>query len=119
MDKDDWEEEFDETEFSHDPGEALQREIERSKAMKVERLKLRNNIEALETQNTFLREQNQKLEAESHRLKEKLAGEPGPSHRNNALGPASRAGLPARWALYLLMFNLTSLGVLLYFILQK
>ncbi|MFQ5672561.1 MAG: hypothetical protein ACE5G9_05660 [Nitrospinales bacterium] len=43
------------------PEEALRREIEKSKALKVERLALRNEIETLKSENRRLREENRRL----------------------------------------------------------
>lgn len=43
------------------PEEALRREIERTKALKVERLRLRDEVEKLRAENLELREENRKL----------------------------------------------------------
>lgn len=43
------------------PEEALRKEIEKSKALKVERLQLRNQLGSLRLQNQRLQEENQRL----------------------------------------------------------
>ena len=50
-----WQEPFDDDAVTLGPEEALRREIERSKALKVDRLKLRDRIETLEKENAALR----------------------------------------------------------------
>ena len=52
--------------ITSDPEGALQRETEKSKALKVERLQLRNKIESLRSENLRLREENQQLKEKTH-----------------------------------------------------
>jgi len=92
------------------PEEALEREIAKSKALKVERLQLRDQVEKLTDQNRSL--QNQ-LEA----LKQNQDGSADNSHSGSPQ-PQDRF-LPNRWAFILLVFNLTAIGLLLIYLLQK
>ena len=60
-----WEEPLEEDGLTLGPEEALQREIEKSKALKVDRLRLRDEIEKLKAETTDLTRKN-------HLLKERL-----------------------------------------------
>ena len=51
MSDDDWKKPSDYEGITLDPEEALEREIAKSKALKVERLELRNRVEALDQEN--------------------------------------------------------------------
>ena len=109
---DDWQDIPEDDGLTLGPEDALEREIARSKALKVERLQLRDRVEKLESE-------VRALTAENHKLKT----EPGPG-RNQESAPQESASptgplLPARWALYLLAFNLTALGLLIFFLLKK
>jgi septal ring factor EnvC (AmiA/AmiB activator) len=55
QDDEKWQEPFEDDGVTLGPEEALKREIERSKALKVDRLKLRDRIETLEKENAALR----------------------------------------------------------------
>ena len=99
------------------PEEALGREISKSKALKVERLKLKDRVEQLTAQNKSLRDENDAL-------KQKPKSSPGnrePSpHTSNSKPPQrSKPFLPNRWAFILLAFNLAAIGILLLFLLQR
>jgi hypothetical protein len=99
------------------PEEALGREIAKSKALKIERLQLKDRVEKLTAQNRALRDENDALkkhqQARSSDSSEK-ADIPTPA----ASQPANRF-LPNRWAFILLIFNLTAIGILLLFLLQR
>ena len=101
------------------PEEALAREIAKSKALKVERLQLKDQVEQLTAHNQILR-------AENEALKRRLAGPDGPEVSTDAAesfptGPHRHRSffLPDRWAFFLLAFNLAAIGILLIFLLQK
>jgi hypothetical protein len=100
MSDEEWKDPFEENGVTLGPEEALRREIEKSKSLKVERLKLRDEIEKLRAENARL---NQEIENQIQR----------PDPNPQASSP------PRRWSLFLLIFNLCALGTLLYFILQK
>ena len=53
-----WEEPLEEDGLTLGPEEALQREIEKSKALKVDRLRLRDEIEKLKAETTDLTQKN-------------------------------------------------------------
>ncbi len=55
QDDEKWQEPFEDEGITLGPEEALKREIDRSKALKVDRLKLRDRIETLENENAALR----------------------------------------------------------------
>ena len=67
-----WEEPLEEDGLTLGPEEALQREIEKSKALKVDRLLLRDEIEKLKAETTDLTRKN-------HLLKERLTALGNPS----------------------------------------
>ncbi len=56
-----WEEPTEEDGLTLGPEEALQREIEKSKTLKVDRLRLRDEIEKLKTEKSNLAKKNQQL----------------------------------------------------------
>ena len=67
-----WEEPLEEDGLTLGPEEALQREIEKSKAVKADRLRLRDEIEKLKAETTDLTRKN-------HLLKERLTALGNPS----------------------------------------
>ena len=67
-----WEEPLEEDGLTLGPEEALQREIEKSKTLKVDRLRLRDEIEKLKAETTDLTRKN-------HLLKERLTALGNPS----------------------------------------
>jgi hypothetical protein len=99
------------------PEEALEREIAKSKALKVERLQLKDQVERLTDENRSLQDQ---LEA----LKQNQKGSPGshehsPDTHYSGSTRSSDRFLPNRWAFFILVFNLTAIGLLLIYLLQK
>ena len=56
-----WEEPLEDNGLTLGPEETLQHEIEKSKSLKVDRLRLRDEIEQLKAQNKELKEKNQQL----------------------------------------------------------
>jgi hypothetical protein len=117
---DEWQDTPEEDGITLGPEEALEREIAKSKALKVERLQLRDQVERLTVQNRSLCDQ---LEA----LKQKPKGSPGdlehspdtPNSPHSGTPPPANGFLPNRWAFFLLVFNLTAIGLLLIYLLQK
>ena len=99
------------------PEEALGREIAKSKALKVERLQLKDRVEQLTAQNKSLRDENDAL-------KQKSKSSPGSrehsTHTSSSKLPQhAKPFLPNRWAFILLAFNLAAIGILLLFLLQR
>ena len=56
-----WEEPLDDNGLTLGPEETLQREIEKSKSLKIDRLRLKDEIEKLKEQNENLQEKNRQL----------------------------------------------------------
>ena len=103
MSDEDWKEPFEENGITLGPEEALRKEIEKSKGLKVERLKLKDQIEKLRSENALLTDRIEALENETHKpLSIPVQQSPSP-----------------KWSLFLLIFNSCALGILLYFLFQK
>ena len=117
---DEWQDTAEDDGITLGPEEALEREIAKSKALKVERLQLKDRVEQLTAQNRAL---NDQLEV----LKQKRESSPGGQEHSNHEAHTTNSGppqttnhsLPNRWAFILLIFNLTAIGILLLFLLQK
>lgn len=117
---DEWQDTAEDDGITLGPEEALGREIAKSKALKVERLQLKDRVEQLTAQNRAL---NDQLEV----LKQKRESSPGGREHSNHEADTSNSrppqptnhSLPNRWAFILLIFNLTAIGILLLFLLQK
>jgi hypothetical protein len=99
------------------PEEALAREIARSKALKVERLRLKDQVERLTAQNRALSEKNEALKGK-HRDSSENREPSDPIPHSSSLRPGSRY-LPDQWAFILLVFNLAAIGILLFFLLKN
>ena len=81
-----WEEPPEEDGLTLGPEEALQREIEKSKTLKVDRLHLRDEIEKLKAETTDLAQKN-------HLLKERLSALGDPSSEPEKTSALSRKAL--------------------------
>jgi len=69
MDNDEkWEEPLEENGLTLGPEESLQREIEKSKSLKVDRLRLKDEIEKLKAQKEDLKEKNRQLHQKIEKL---------------------------------------------------
>ncbi len=124
------------------PEEALAREIAKSKALKVERLRLQDQVEQLTARNQALRDQNEALKqnresrsggtGEPPRQFQTMNHAPGlsvdanpqqapalPSWVQRHAGRPRGPFLPGRWVFFLLIFNLAAIGILLLFMLQN
>lgn len=105
MSDEDWKDPYEENGITLGPEEALRREIEKSKSLKVERLKLKDEIEKLRSENVQLMNN---LEAQKKEIQYQY--------------PISPKNVPPSFpklSLFLLVFNLCALGFLLFFISQK
>ena len=106
----DWKEPYEDDSVTLGPEEALRREIEKTKALKVERLQLKDTIEKLRAENAAL--------AESHRLLRKKTGILADATNDETVSQSRSDRSPAPgWAFFLLIFNLTAAGTLLFFLL--
>ena len=106
----DWEEPYEDDSVTLGPEEALRREIEKTKALKVERLQLKDTIEKLRAENATL--------AESHRFLEKKMGVLAGTTSDETVSQSRSDHPPAPgWAFFLLILNITAAGALLFFLL--
>ena len=79
-----WKEPMEEDGLTLGPEEALQKEIEKSKTLKVDRLRLRDEIEKLKSEKSVLSQKNQKLKDRLTKL-ENSAPEKTASSSTNSL----------------------------------
>jgi hypothetical protein len=117
---DEWQDISEDDGITLGPEEALAREIAKSKALKVERLQLKDQVERLTAHNQSLRDENEALK----KLRQARSGALEDSPEEADIPPSDaprRKGLflPNRWAFILLAFNLTAIGILLFFLLQR
>ena len=115
---DDWEKPYEDDGLTLGPENALNREIQKSKTLKVEKLKLKDTVQKLKAENDNLLKNNQSL-------KQKLDSFTGQSAPENKF---SNEQFPAvvltdqtpsiRWSFFLLFFNLIALGILLILLLK-
>ena len=117
---DEWQDISEEDGITLGPEEALEREIAKSKALKVERLQLRDQVERLSAQNRALRDQLEALNPNYGEDSEKSGQrtETVPDRRSEVPSPY-RGFLSTRWAFFLLAFNLAAIGVLVFYLLQR
>jgi len=104
--EDNWENPYEEVGVTLGPEEALLRETEKTKALKVEKLQLKDTIEKLQSKNNALANVNNSLEQKLGSLTEQ-------SSSSIRLETAQTHTL--RWAYLLLIFNLTALIILIFF----
>ena len=104
--EDNWENLYEEDGVTLGPEEALLRETEKTKALKVEKLQLKDTIEKLQSKNDTLVNVNNSLEQKLISLTEQ-------SSSNIHLETDQTHTL--KWAYLLLIFNLTALIILILF----
>jgi len=104
--EDNWENPYEEDGVTLGPEEALLREIEKTKTLKVEKLQLKNANEKLQSENETLVNVNNSLEQKLTSLTEQ-------SPSNIHLQTDQPHTL--KWAYLLLIFNLTALITLILF----
>ena len=104
--KDEWESPYEDDGVTLGPEEALIRESEKTKGLKVEKLQLQDTIEKLQNENNTLANDN-------HSLEQKLRSLTKQSSSSIFLKTDQTHAL--RWAYLLLIFNLTALIVLILF----
>lgn len=115
---DEWQDTQEDDGITLGPEAALEREIAKSKALKVERLQLKDQVEQLTAENQALRKANEAFN--KHGPARSSTWEDSPEEANIPAFNAPRAAfLPNRWVFILLIFNLTAIGILLLFLLQK
>ena len=104
--KDDWENPYEEDGVTLGPEEALLRETEKTKALKVEKLQLKDTIEKLRSKNNTLANVNNSLEQKLRSLTEQSS---------SSIRLETDQIHTLRWAYLLLIFNLTALIILILF----
>ena len=116
---DDWEKPYEDDGLTLGPENALNREIQKSKTLKVEKLQLKDTIEKLKAENDALSKTNQSLEQKLNSLTDQPAwgDNPDPVQYSPILQTtqATRIG----WPFFLLVFNLAAAGILLIFLLKQ
>ena len=104
--EDNWENPYEEDGVTLGPEEALLKETEKTKALKVEKLQLKDAIEKLQSKNDTLVNVNNSLEQKLMSLtKQPLSGIHLETDQTHTL----------KWAYLLLIFNLTALIILILF----
>ena len=78
-----WKEPMEEDGLTLGPEEALQKEIEKSKTLKVDRLRLRDEIEKLKSEKSDLSHKNQQLKDRLTKLENSASEKTGPSSKNS------------------------------------
>jgi hypothetical protein len=115
---DEWQDTQEDDGITLGPEAALEREIAKSKTLKVERLQLKDQVEQLTAENQALRKENEAFK--KHGQARSSTREDSPEEANiPALNAPRGTFLPNRWAFILLIFNLTAIGFLLLFLLQR
>ena len=118
---DEWENQFEEDGITLGPEEALQREIQKSKSLKVEKLQLRSQVETLQAEVRDLSEKFRLQERE--KAQNERPAPPAETSRvqKSAAGSESARSsrMPGGWAFFILIFNISAIGMLIYFQLQK
>ncbi len=115
---DEWTEPADDDGVTLGPEEALAKEIARSKALKVERLQLRDRVEKLEADVARLTRENEALRQNGT---VRPAGKKTANPENASSYPTSSIPktISAGWEFFLLLVNLLAVGILLVILLQR
>ena len=108
--EDDWENPYEEDGVTLGPEEALLRETEKTKALKVEKLQLKDTIEKLQSKNNALANVNNSLEQKLRSFTEQSS---------SSIRLETDRTHTLRWAYLLLIFNLTALIILILFHIQQ
>ena len=103
---DNWVNPYEEDGVTLGPEEALLRETEKTKAVKVEKLQLKDTIEKLQSKNDTLVNANNSLEQKLRSLTEQSS---------SSIRLETDRTHTLRWAYLLLIFNLTALIILILF----
>jgi hypothetical protein len=116
-----WEEPYEEDGITLGPEEALQREIQKSKSLKVDKLQLRNEVEKLQIEVRDLTVKLRLQEQEIARIGTLGSGEeksmvPIKDFTNKSIETRQ---IPRFLVVFILFFNILAISLLLYFKLQK
>ena len=104
--EDNWKNPYEEDGVTLGPEEALLRETEKTKALKVEKIQLKDTIEKLQSKNDTLVDVNNSLEQKLISLTEQSS---------ISIHPETDQTHTLKWAYLLLIFNLTALIILILF----
>ena len=117
--EDNWENPYEEDGVTLGPEEALIRETEKTKALKVEKLQLKDTIKKLKIKNNTLATTKQSLENRLNSLTDYSESRISfkPSNSYDTLQSDQKSQI--RWSFYILIFNLISLATLLFFLLKQ
>ena len=108
--EDNWENPYEEDGVTLGPEEALLRETEKTKALKVEKLQLKDTIEKLQSKNNALANINNSLEQKLRSLTEQSS---------SSILLKTDQTHTLKWAYLLLIFNLTALIILILFYIKQ
>ena len=116
---DDWKKPYEDDGVTLGPEDALHRETEKSKTLKVEKLQLKDAIEKLKAENDALLKTNQFLEQKlnSFNNQSEKGGNSDPDRYSPIFQAAQTPSM--RWPISLLIFNLAALAILLILLLKQ
>ena len=117
--EDNWENPYEEDGVTLGPEEALIRETEKTKALKVEKLQLKDTIKKLKIKNNTLTTTKQSLENQLSSLTDYSESRNSFKSSNSYGTLQSDQKSQIRWSFYILIFNLISLATLLFFLLKQ
>ncbi|MGV7221622.1 MAG: hypothetical protein ACQ9MH_08865 [Nitrospinales bacterium] len=121
MSNDEWDDNYEEDGVTLGPEEALQREIQKSKSLKIDKLQLRNEVEKLqlEVHDLTLKVHMQEQELTRVRLKETPKEQTNTQNQAIPSNTGDKRQIPRFLVLFILFFNILAISLLLYFKLQK
>jgi len=116
-----WDDQYEEDGITLGPEEALQREIQKSKSLKVDKLRLRNEVEKLQIEIRDLKVQLQLQEKEIARKWPSISPSENSTVESKDISPkpVENRQIPRYLVLFILFFNILAISLLLYFKLQK
>ena len=115
---DDWKKPYEDDGVTLGPEDALRREIEKSKTLKVEKLQLKDAIEKLKAENDALSKTNQSLEQKLNSLTDQSAEDVHSNPNRHSTIVQTNQTPNMRWPFFLLVFNLVAAGILLIFLIK-
>ena len=114
---DDWEKPYEDDGLTLGPENALNREIQKSKTLKVEKLQLKDTIEKLKAENDALLKTNQSLNQKLKSFTDQSEQESNSTKRDSTLVQTYQT-TNMGWSFFLVFFNIIALGILLIFLLK-
>ena len=114
-----WEKPYEDNGVTLGPDDALRRETEIIKTLKVEKLQLKDTLEKLKAKNDTLAKTNQVLEQKLSSLTDQLEGNINSYPVQDSATVQAGQTITRRWSFFLLAFNLVALGILLIFLLKQ